>query len=216
MCFVSFLPLFVEFKKDDRRVVVGRKKSTISGLPLMYAPPRSGHQGIDLTKIVCYKTKLEVVKEIQNGHVEEMEVEWWFEQDIDDEEEENEEGEGGGEMAAVAQNTNNTTIRSILLAEKLTGLIFTNGYRNIKIVLRYEKKIKFVEQPIRPALDPEATDSDTIDKYYESVNLEQEVAYLMLSSMPLDLQRTLEKYNAFDMMKELKTMFEEQAKQELF
>ncbi|GJU68951.1 retrotransposon protein, putative, ty1-copia subclass [Tanacetum coccineum] len=31
-----------------------------------------------------------------------------------------------------------------------------------------------------------------------------------------DLQRTLEKYNAFDVMKELKTMFEEQAKQELF
>ncbi|GKD04926.1 retrotransposon protein, putative, ty1-copia subclass, partial [Tanacetum coccineum] len=30
------------------------------------------------------------------------------------------------------------------------------------------------------------------------------------------LQRTLEKYNAFDMMKELKTMFEEQAKLELF
>ncbi|GKE28312.1 hypothetical protein Tco_1443696 [Tanacetum coccineum] len=34
--------------------------------------------------------------------------------------------------------------------------------------------------------------------------------------MSLDLQRTLEKYNAYDMMKELKTMFEEQAKHELF
>nr|GEY23698.1 hypothetical protein [Tanacetum cinerariifolium] len=59
-------------------------------------------------------------------------------------------------MAAVAQNTNNTTIRSILLAEKLTAHW--------------------------TALDPEAADSDTIDKYYESVNLEQEVACLMLSS----------------------------------
>nr|GEY49733.1 hypothetical protein [Tanacetum cinerariifolium] len=53
-------------------------------------------------------------------------------------------------------------------------------------------------------------------KYYESVNLEQEVACLMLSSMSPDLQKTLEKFNAYDMMKELKTMFEEQAKQELF
>ncbi|GKC59210.1 zinc finger, CCHC-type containing protein [Tanacetum coccineum] len=38
----------------------------------------------------------------------------------------------------------------------------------------------------------------------------------MLSSMSPDLQRTLEKYNAYDMLKELKTMFEEQAKQALF
>ncbi|GJZ23396.1 hypothetical protein Tco_0560855 [Tanacetum coccineum] len=30
------------------------------------------------------------------------------------------------------------------------------------------------------------------------------------------LQRTLEKYNAYDMLEELKTMFEKQAKQELF
>nr|GFB62501.1 hypothetical protein [Tanacetum cinerariifolium] len=94
-------------------------------------------------------------------------------------------------MAAATQNTNNITIR-------------------------YEKKIKFVEQPIGPAPGLETADLDTIDKYYESVNLEQEVACLMLSSMSPDLQRTLEKYNAFDMMKELKTMFEEKAKQELF
>ncbi|GJY77608.1 hypothetical protein Tco_0483409 [Tanacetum coccineum] len=75
-------------------------------------------------------------------------------------------------MAAAAQNTNNTTIRSILLAEQLTGSNFTNWYHNLRIVLRYEKKIKFVEQDIGHALDPETADPDTIDKYYESVNLE--------------------------------------------
>ncbi|GKE35715.1 zinc finger, CCHC-type containing protein, partial [Tanacetum coccineum] len=104
---------------------------------------------------------------------------------------------------------------SILLAEKLTGSNFTNLYRNLRIVLRYEKKMKFMEQPAGPP-DPETADPDTIDKYYESVNLEQEVACLMLSSMSPDLQRTLEKYNAYDMLKELKTMFEEQTKHELF
>nr|GEZ07256.1 hypothetical protein [Tanacetum cinerariifolium]GEZ07264.1 hypothetical protein [Tanacetum cinerariifolium] len=31
----------------------------ISRLPLMYAPPCSRHQGIELTRIGCYKTKLE-------------------------------------------------------------------------------------------------------------------------------------------------------------
>ncbi|GKB58477.1 retrotransposon protein, putative, ty1-copia subclass [Tanacetum coccineum] len=76
--------------------------------------------------------------------------------------------------------------------------------------------MKFVEQPNGPVPDPKTSDPGTIDKYYETVNLEQEVACLMLSSMSPDLQRTLEKYNAYDILKELKTMFEEQAKQELF
>nr|GEY10564.1 hypothetical protein [Tanacetum cinerariifolium] len=100
-------------------------------------------------------------------------------------------GEFQNKMAAAAQNINNTTIR-------------------------YEKKMKFVKQPIGPAPDPETADPNIIDKYYEFVNLEQEVACIMLSSISLDLQSNLEKYNAFDMMKELKTMFEEQAKHELF
>ncbi|GKF17061.1 hypothetical protein Tco_0061979, partial [Tanacetum coccineum] len=84
-------------------------------------------------------------------------------------------------MAAAAQNTNNSTIRSILLAEKLTGSNFTNWHRNLRIVLRYEKKLKFVEQPMAPAPDPETADPDTIDKYYELVNIEQEIACLIMS-----------------------------------
>ncbi|GJT18878.1 hypothetical protein Tco_0877584 [Tanacetum coccineum] len=97
-------------------------------------------------------------------------------------------GGGGGvclicddDMAIAAQDTNNMTIKSILLAEKLTGSNFTNWYRNLMIVLRYEKNIKFVELSIGPAPDTETVNPDTIDKYYESVNLEQEVACLMLS-----------------------------------
>ncbi|GJV70240.1 hypothetical protein Tco_1485749 [Tanacetum coccineum] len=45
----------------------------------------------------------------------------------------------------------------------------------------YFPTIKFVEQPIGPAPDPETANPDTIDKYYESVNLKQEVACLILS-----------------------------------
>ncbi|GJZ32695.1 hypothetical protein Tco_0578131 [Tanacetum coccineum] len=60
------------------------------------------------------------------------------------------------EMTVAAQNINNTTIR-------------------------YEKKIMFVKQPIRPAPDPKTADLNTIDKYCEFANLEQEVACLMLS-----------------------------------
>ncbi|GKE46999.1 hypothetical protein Tco_1478257, partial [Tanacetum coccineum] len=34
MSFIPFLPLFIEFKKDDRRIIEERKKLTISRLPL--------------------------------------------------------------------------------------------------------------------------------------------------------------------------------------
>nr|GEZ22613.1 hypothetical protein [Tanacetum cinerariifolium] len=44
-----------------------------------------------------------------------------------------------------------------------------------------------MEQPIRPAPDPKTTDPDTIDKSYETVNLEQVVSCLMLS-IRLELQ----------------------------
>ncbi|GKD53737.1 hypothetical protein Tco_1287124, partial [Tanacetum coccineum] len=58
--------------------------------------------------------------------------------------------------------------------------------------------------------------SKDCSQYYKTVNLKQEVAYRMLSSMSPNLQLTLEKYNVYDMLKELKTMFEEHAKHELF
>nr|GEY60981.1 hypothetical protein [Tanacetum cinerariifolium] len=93
------------------------------------------------------------------------------------------------QMVAAAQNTNNSTIRSILHAKKLIGFNFTNCHRNMRNVLKYEKKLKFVEQPMAPA---------PILKLLTHT--------LLTSGMS----------RAYDMLKELKTMFEEHAKQELF
>ncbi|GJU60345.1 retrotransposon protein, putative, ty1-copia subclass [Tanacetum coccineum] len=108
-------------------------------------------------------------------------------------------------MAVAAQNTNNTTIRSILLAEKLTGSNFTNWYRNLRIVLRYEKNIMFVEQPIGPAPDPKTADPDTIDKYYETVNLEQEEDGQSVSSYLLKMKSYLDTLEilGYEMLNEL-------------
>ncbi|GJT42190.1 zinc finger, CCHC-type containing protein [Tanacetum coccineum] len=47
--------------------------------------------------------------------------------------------------------------------------------------LGYEKRLSFVEQHMAPTPNPKTADQETIDKYYESVNVEQEVACLMLS-----------------------------------
>ncbi|GKD47177.1 hypothetical protein Tco_1271822, partial [Tanacetum coccineum] len=118
-------------------------------------------------------------------------------------------------MAVAAQNTNNTTIRSILLAVKLTGPNFTNRYRNLRIFLRSEGKLAHLEQPLIPLpllVAPQAV-CNTYEVLYDAQN---EVPCLMLGSISPDLQRALENYKAYGMIQELKTMFEEQAKHELF
>ncbi|GJR17948.1 hypothetical protein Tco_0966475 [Tanacetum coccineum] len=93
-------------------------------------------------------------------------------------------------MAATAQNINNTTIRS-------------------------EGKLAHLEQPLIPLPYPIASQA-THDAYNALYDAQNEVACLMLGSMSPELQRALENYKAYDMIQEQKTMFEEQAKQELF
>ncbi|GKC31429.1 hypothetical protein Tco_1038723 [Tanacetum coccineum] len=117
-------------------------------------------------------------------------------------------------MVVSAQNTNNTTIRSILQQEN-TGPNFTNWYQNLRIVLRSEGKLAHLEQPLIPLPLPVAPQAvrDTYEVLFDAQN---EVACLMLGSMSPELQRVLENYKAYDMIQELRTMFEEQAKQELF
>ncbi|GJX56216.1 hypothetical protein Tco_0286113 [Tanacetum coccineum] len=50
------------------------------------------------------------------------------------------------------------------------------------------------------------TPPEFVDAYYELVNAQQEVTYLILAIMSLDLQNTLENYNAYDMLQEVKTI----------
>ncbi|GKF00838.1 hypothetical protein Tco_0027761, partial [Tanacetum coccineum] len=111
-------------------------------------------------------------------------------------------------MAAAAQNINNSTIRSILQAEKLTGPNFTNSYRILRIVLRSKNKITHLEQPLIPLPLPVASQvaRDAYDALFDAQN---EMACLMLGSLPPDLHRALENYKAYDMIQELNTMFEE-------
>ena len=51
--------------------------------------------------------------------------------------------------------TNNTTLRSILDKEKLNGKNFLDWYRNLRIVVKHERKLYMIDQPIpnEPAAD---------------------------------------------------------------
>ncbi|GJV66256.1 retrovirus-related pol polyprotein from transposon TNT 1-94 [Tanacetum coccineum] len=81
--------------------------------------------------------------------------------------------------------------------KKLTDKYCPNGeIKKLEIELC---NLKFVEQPIGLAPDPETTQAvrDTYEVLYDAQN---EVAYLILGSMSHDLQRALENYKAYDMI----------------
>ncbi|GJR76987.1 hypothetical protein Tco_0089352 [Tanacetum coccineum] len=86
-------------------------------------------------------------------------------------------------MAATAQNTNNTTIRS-------------------------KGKLVHLEQPLAP-LPYHVLSQAVCDAYDALLDTHNEVECLMLGSMCPELQKALENYRAYDMIQELKTMFEE-------
>ncbi|GJU10001.1 hypothetical protein Tco_1132397 [Tanacetum coccineum] len=86
----------------------------------------------------------------------------------------------------------------------------------IEVRLNYRDQMRRWEMyPLIPLPLPVAPKAvrDTYEVLYDAQN---EVACIMLGSMSPDLKRALENYKAYDMIQELKTMFEEQAKQELF
>nr|GEW77719.1 hypothetical protein [Tanacetum cinerariifolium] len=89
-------------------------------------------------------------------------------------------------MAATVQNTNNTTIRSIIYQKKLTVPNFMKWFQNLRTVLGSEGKLVHLEQP------------------------------LARLPYPIVSQATRDAYDSNDMIQELKTMFEEQAKHEQF
>lgn len=118
-------------------------------------------------------------------------------------------------MALHVQNMKNSTIKSILEKEKLSGPNFLDGYRNLWIVLTAERKLVYLETPLPEAPTPMAF-VEIVAEYTRWLDTQKKVACLMLTSMTPELQKNLEDFNTCDMLQELKTMFQQQADQELF
>nr|GEW00034.1 hypothetical protein [Tanacetum cinerariifolium] len=113
---------------------------------------------------------------------------------------------------AVTQITNNISIRSILGKEKLNGSNFLDWYHNLRIVLKNEQKFHHLEKAL-PKAPPIIVGRNA---YTHRVVEQQEVGCLMLVSMTLEIQKNLEDRTASEILQEMKTMFQQQAKQELF
>nr|GFB20260.1 hypothetical protein [Tanacetum cinerariifolium] len=80
-------------------------------------------------------------------------------------------------------------------------------FRQLRTVLRVEKKLYVTEQPMTVALTAGASNNELGDRN-ALYNIHNEVACLMLSSMSLELQRQFKNYATYDMLQELKSMFE--------
>ncbi|GJT27674.1 putative reverse transcriptase domain-containing protein [Tanacetum coccineum] len=87
-------------------------------------------------------------------------------------------------------------------------------HRNLRIALRSENKLAYLEMPLIPL--PLPVSPQAVYAYQALFDAKNKVACLMITSMSPELQKTLENYKAYDMILELKNMFEEQAKHELF
>ncbi|GJW57775.1 retrotransposon protein, putative, ty1-copia subclass [Tanacetum coccineum] len=118
-------------------------------------------------------------------------------------------------MALPVQNINHSAFRSMFEREKLSGNNFNDWFRQLKLVLRVEKKMFVIEQPLpaAPAADSAANVLLEWNAVYDAYN---EVACLILGSMTPELHRQFENSSPYDMIKELKAMFEKQAGVERF
>lgn len=112
-------------------------------------------------------------------------------------------------------NHNNFNLRSLMEKEKLNDTNFLDWYRNLRVVLKFEGKIKIIEEPLPnpPSETATAAQQNAYRKLFEE---QEKIAMLMMSSMTPSLMKQFEDQTAYDMITELKNMFQKQAHLELF
>ncbi|GJX82808.1 hypothetical protein Tco_0332289 [Tanacetum coccineum] len=130
---------------------------------------------VDLKEEMCEELKEEMRKELKEeirAKIQDMLVDYGIK----------------SRMALRVQNINHSAFRSMFKREKLSGNNFNDWFRQLKLVLRVEKKMFVIEQPIPPAPAADSTTNVLADwnAVYDAHN---EVACLMLGSMTPELHK---------------------------
>ena len=118
-------------------------------------------------------------------------------------------------MARNLPHLSTFALRSILEKDKLNGTNFTNWYRNLRIVLKQEKKDHVLDTPLPDEPDDNAT-AAVMNAHRKARDESTEISCLMLAHMEPDLQQQFENVEAYDMIESLKSMFQAQAKTERY
>ena len=112
--------------------------------------------------------------------------------------------------------TNNTlSLRSLLEKEKLNGTNFLDWFRNLRIVLKQERKQYVIEEPvpIEPASNAPRAEKDKFKKHMDDMI---DVGCLMLATMSPELQKQHEDMLAYEMLQNLREIYEGQARQKRY
>ncbi|KAK8547495.1 hypothetical protein V6N12_031632 [Hibiscus sabdariffa] len=107
------------------------------------------------------------------------------------------------------------SLRSLLENEKLNGINFLDWFRNLRIVLKQERKEYVIEEPVpdEPATNAPRADKDKFKKHMDDM---VDVGCLMLATMTPELQKQHEDMVAYEVIQNLKEIYEEQARQERY
>ncbi|XP_057247464.1 uncharacterized protein LOC130589864 [Beta vulgaris subsp. vulgaris] len=113
-------------------------------------------------------------------------------------------------------NNNNSpfNLRSILEKDKLNGNNFLDWERNLRIVLRSEGREDVLETPI-PVLTTTSTDAEK-EAHKAVAERSVIVTCLMLAAMEPSLQKRFASLDAYSIIRQLKTMFQQQARIERY
>ncbi|KAK9044504.1 hypothetical protein V6N11_058404 [Hibiscus sabdariffa] len=110
---------------------------------------------------------------------------------------------------------NSISLRSLLEKEKLNGINFLDWFRNLRIVLKQERKEYVIEEPVPDEPDSNAPRADK-DKFKKHMDDMVDVGCLMLATMNSELQKQHENMVAYEMIQNLKEIYEGQARQERY
>ncbi|KAK9025004.1 hypothetical protein V6N11_064905 [Hibiscus sabdariffa] len=114
------------------------------------------------------------------------------------------------------QMANNTiSLRSLLEKEKLNGINFLDWFRNLRIVLKQERKEYVIEEAVPNDPGPNASRADK-DKFKKHMDDMVDFGCLMLATMTPELQKQHENMVAYEMIQNLKEIYEGQARQERY
>ncbi|GJV33425.1 hypothetical protein Tco_1393825 [Tanacetum coccineum] len=106
----------------------------------------------------------------------------------------------------------------LTLVAYLLPYLFTR-WSDLRIVLLVEDKLDYLEQPIPPTPVTAQAGQQVAPKALAAhtawVKGSKEIAGLMLMTMEPNIQQNLENLSAYDMLRELKTLFAQQAEREL-
>ena len=114
-----------------------------------------------------------------------------------------------------ANNNSAFNLRSILDKEKLNGANFIDWYRNLRIILKNEKKEYVLGQPYPDEL-PDGANTVARRAYEKHCNDSLEVSCLMLATMSFDLHKHYDNVDAHTMIQGLREMFENQTRAERY